>query len=116
DLPVGSYTGGVPGLAATKPQRGRKIDPDNPNVAGYASYLEGRHNDSLRSVGGGRKIYDYRYTYNGFAVELTEAQAEAMKSQLGVVNVIKDTLQTTSTSNTPAFLGLSASGGLWTQL
>ena len=116
DLPVGSYTGGVPGLAPTKPQRGQKIDPDNPNVEAYASYLEGRHNDSLRGVGGGRKIYDYRYTYNGFAVELTEAQAEAMKSQLGVVNVIKDTLQTTSTSNTPAFLGLTASDGLWTQL
>ena len=116
ELPVGSYAGGVPGLAPTKPNRGEKIDPVSPNVVGYAGYLENRHDQALGRVGGGRKIYDYKYTYNGFAVALTEAQAEALRSAPGVVNVTKDTLQTANTSSTPTFLGLDALDGLWNRL
>jgi subtilisin family serine protease len=114
--PAGSYVGGVAGLPPTRPNRGQKLDPDSPNVAGYAGYLAGRHDAALGRVGGGRKMYDYRYTFNGFAVALTEAQAAALRSTPGVVNVTKDTLQTANTSSTPTFLGLDANDGLWTRL
>jgi len=116
ELPVGSYTGGTAGLPPTKPGRGQKIDPDSAQVVGYANYLTSRHDQTLTRVGGGRKVYDYRYTFNGFAVELTEAQAAALRNEPGVVKVSKDTLQVAETSSTPAFLGLDAPGGLWTQL
>ena len=115
DYPVASYTGGVPGFQATKPNRGQKINPNNPNVIGYAGYLDGRHTAALARVGG-RKVYDYRYSFNGFAAELTEGQAEALKSVEGVVAVTKDELQTMDTSSTPAFLGLDAANGLWAAL
>jgi Subtilase family/Fibronectin type-III domain/Peptidase inhibitor I9/PA domain len=112
EFPVGSYTGGVPGFAATKPGRGQKINPNNPNVIGYAGYLDGRHTAALDRVGG-RKVYDYRYSFNGFAAELTEAQAQVLRSVAGVVAVTKDELRTVDTSSTPTFLGLTAPGGLW---
>jgi subtilisin family serine protease len=115
DLPVVSYTGGVAGLPATKPARGQKIDPNNPVVGGYAGFLDTQHNRANGAVGG-RKVYDYRYTFNGFATELSEAQAAALANEPGVLTVTKDELQTANTSSTPTFLGLDSPGGLWDQV
>jgi subtilisin family serine protease len=115
EFPVSSYTGGQPGFAATKPGRGQKFDPNNPNVIGYAGFLDGRHTAALNRVGG-RKVYDYRYSFNGFAAELTEAQAQALRNVEGVVAVTKNELVTMDTSSTPTFLGLDAPGGLWSEL
>ena len=115
EFPVSSYTGGQPGFAATKPGRGQKFDPNNPDVIGYAGFLDGRHTAALNRVGG-RKVYDYRYSFNGFAAELTEAQAQALRNVEGVVAVTKNELVTMDTSSTPTFLGLDAPGGLWSQL
>ena len=114
--PVVAYTGGIPGLRATEPSRGQKVDPNDPAVVRFASYLDGRHGDALSRVGGGRKIYDYRFTFNGFAAELSSAQAEALKSVPGVISVVKDEMVEADTSSTPTFLGLDAPGGLWDQL
>ena len=115
DQPVVSYEGGLQGLAATKPGRGQKIDPNSGSVGAYAGYLDGQHARALGAVGG-RKVYDYRYSINGFAAELSEAQASALAGVAGVLSVTKDELQTGDTSSTPQFLGLSDPGGLWDQL
>jgi len=114
--PAVDYRGDVPGLRATKPAKGQKIDPTSPDVAAYVSYLDRRH-DNAAGAAGGRKVYDYHYTFNGFAAELTPAQAEAAKSVPGVIAVSKDELQFADTSSTPTFLGLDTPGtGLWDQL
>jgi subtilisin family serine protease len=115
DLPVATYGGGVPGLANTRPARGGKIDPDNPDVNRYRSYLDSQHDRAVRAVGG-RKVYDYRYTINGFAAELSEVQASLLATAPGVLTVTKDVIQFADTSSTPAFLGLDDRGGLWDQL
>jgi len=115
EVPVSSYTGGIAGFAATKPPRGRKINRTDPAVIAYVGYLEARHDETLARVGG-RKVYDYTYSYNGFAAELSAAQAEALKAVNGVLSVTKDEQQTADTSSTPTFLGLDAPGGLWDQL
>ncbi len=114
--PVIVYRGGVPGMAATEPGQGQKVDPEHPAVVSYAGYLDGRHSDALRRAGGGRKVYDYRYGFNGFAAEMSAAQAEALKSVPGVISVRKDELVEADTSSTPTFLGLTDSGGLWDML
>jgi len=116
ELPVVSYAGGTNGLPATKPNGRQKIDPLSAAVVQYAAYLDTRHDESLAAVGGGRKIYDYHYTFNGFAAELTEAQAAALGTDAAVLRVTKDDLQFADTSSTPTFLGLDAPGGLWEQL
>lgn len=114
--PVLTYTGGVQGYKATAPAKNQKIDPFSDVVLKYAGYLDARHNDALNAVGGGRKLYDYRYTYNGFAAELSSDQAAKMASVAGVLSISPDELFEVDTSSTPNFLGLDAPGGLWEQL
>ena len=114
--PVVAYKGGIAGLKETKPGKGQKIDPNSADVVRYVGYLDSRHTDALARAGGGRKLYDYRYTFNGFAAQLTAVQAEMMSSVPGVVSVSPDELHYADTSSTPTFLGLDAPGGLWEQL
>jgi hypothetical protein len=90
DMPVTAYTGGLRGLAATKPARGGKIDPNAPAVQAYMGYLASRHGAAMSSVGASRKLYSYGYVFNGFAAELTEAQAQRMAQVKGVIAVTKD--------------------------
>jgi hypothetical protein len=112
--PVVAYEGGIAGLAATKPAKGTKIDPDDQKVVRYVGYLDSRHNDVLGKVGG-RKVYDYRYTFNGFAAQLTPGQVARAKADPGVLTVEKAEEVTMDTATTPAFLGLTdATEGLWT--
>lgn len=116
NLPVGSYAGGITGLAPTKAPRGGKFDPESSEVRSYTSYLQDRHDRALGRVGGGRKVYDYHYTFDGFAAELSEAQVAALRGAADVVSVTKDELVNADTSSTPTFLGLDAPGGLYDQL
>lgn len=114
--PVVTYKGGVRGLKATMPGVGQKIVPTSRDVMRYVNHLDSRHINVLNRAGGGRKLYDYRYSFNGFAAELTEAQVQALKDMPGVLRVTKDELHYADTSSTPTFLGLDAPGGLWEQL
>ena len=114
--PVVAYRGGIPGYRATRPSKGQKIDPTSPHVINYAAFLESRHDAALSAVGGGKKLYSYRFSFNGFAAELTEEQVAKMLQVPGVVAINKDEARALDTSSTPAFLGLNAPGGLWDQL
>ncbi len=114
--PAVAYTGGVNGLKATKPAKGQKLNPASPDVAKYVDYLKGTHNSALQKVNGGKKLYDYTYTYNGFSAELTEWQAAKLEAAKDVAAVTADELQTMDTSSTPTFLGLTDPAGLWFQL
>jgi subtilisin family serine protease len=116
DAPVVSYTGDIPGYAATKPSPGQKINPLAANTLSYVGYLKGKHNEALQKVRGGAKIYDYTYSFNGFAAKLTAKQAAALAKQADVVAVTPDKMVNQDTSTTPHFLGLDATGGLWDQL
>jgi hypothetical protein len=114
EAPVVAYEGGIAGIPATKPAKGQKINPNDPNVQRYATYLDDRHNTVLNAVGG-RKVYDYRYSFNGFAAELTPAQVAKVAAQPGVLSVTQDEIRQLDTSSTPSFLGLDKAGGLWEQ-
>jgi subtilisin family serine protease len=111
--PVAGYTGGIAGYAATKPSKGQKIDPNHPQVISYLGYLQQRQDSLLNGVGGGKKLYHYGYVFNGFAAELTEAQAQRLAQTRGVLAVSKDEARPLDTSSTPAFLGLTGPTGVW---
>ena len=113
--PVIAYEGGVAGLEATKPAKGKKVNPSSAAVRSYVGYLERNHAVALATVGGGEKLYDYNYSFNGFAARLTAEQAARLERLPDVVAVTEDELRTVDTATTPRFLGLDK-GGLWTHL
>ena len=114
--PAVAYAGGVTGLAATQPAKGKKIDPTSASVEKYVAYLNGQHAATIAKVPGASKMYDYVYAFNGFAARMTSGQAAQLKKTAGIQAVTTDRLAKLDTSTTPTFLGLDASGGLWEQL
>lgn len=112
DNPVVAYKGDIKGLKATAPKQGQKIDPNSPAVVNYVSYLTSKHDSALAKVGG-EKIYDYVYSFNGFAARMSLSQAKKLAGVDGVFSVSADEEFTMDTSTTPDFLGLTAEGGLW---
>lgn len=113
DSPVAAYQGGVQGLRATKPGKNRKLNPRDPAVVAYADYLAARQNEAIVRVGA-KKLYSYKYSYNGFAAELTSGQAQALRNLPGVISVTPDTLLQPDTITTSDMLQLEA--GLWSEL
>ena len=113
--PVVAYEGDIQGFKATRPNPGERINPDSLDVVKYAGYLRSKHDEALNKAGG-QKLYDYVYSFNGFAAHMSEQQASKLAAVEGVLNVSADELQTVDTSSTPTFLGLDAEGGLWDQL
>ncbi len=113
ELPATAYDGSIRGYPATKLRKGEKLDPNNPQVVNYKSYLESRHDAVLTAVGGGKKLYDYGYVLNGFAAELSAAQAAQLRGTAGVLSVEKDAAMELDTSSTPTFLGLSGPDGFY---
>ena len=89
-MPVSAYDGSIKGYQATKLRKGQKLDPNSPQVINYKSYLESRHDAVLGAVGGGKKLYSYGYVFNGFAADLSEAQAAKLRTTPGVLSVEKD--------------------------
>jgi subtilisin family serine protease len=114
--PVVTYEGGVAGIPATKPAKGKKIDRTSAAVQQYTGHLNATHDQALARVGGAEKLYDYNIVFNGFAARLTDAQAAAIAKVPGVLSVEQDAVYQADTATTPAFLGLSAEGGIWSKL
>jgi subtilisin family serine protease len=82
-------------------------------VQAYTSNLKALHRNLASSNGIGSVIYSYTHTFNGFSAKMSAAQAEALRNHPNVAGVWRDEAQQLTTSNTPAFLGLtSGSDGL----
>ena len=114
--PVVAYEGGINGLKATKPQKGKKINPNSKRVTDYVGHLNAKHAEALSRVGGGQKVYNYQYSFNGFAAKLSHDQAKQLQSVDGVKAVRADEYLILDTATTPAFIGLEDPDGLWDQL
>ena len=112
--PAASYEGGVAGFPRTRPDAGKKLDPTRPEVVRYRDRLTKQHDAALTRVGA-TKLYDYTVATNGVLSDLTAAQARTLSSTAGV-RLEEDAIRTLDTTETPALLGLSGAGGLWSKL
>jgi subtilisin family serine protease len=111
--PVIAYEGDIKGYSATKPGKGKKINPNSAHVKKYARFLEKSHGEALAGAGGkaSDKLHDYKYAVNGFAAKLSYDAAKELAKQPGVVRVLPDELLQPMTDNSPGFLGLTDPGG-----
>ena len=107
--PAVGYNGGVSGLAPTAPGEGQKIDRRDRNVQRYVRRLQSDQDQALRNVGAAKsaKLISYSYVANGFAANLTAAQARALRTQAGVLFVVRDHIRTIQTDSSGGFLGLT---------
>lgn len=113
DAPLATYTGGIPGLAATAPRRSGSLDSHSAASQLYSGFLAQRRAGALAAVGGGTKLYDYSVAFNGFAAKLTSAQADLLRRTPGVVAVAASEDRKLDTSATPDQLGLTGPNGVW---
>ncbi len=113
--PVVAYDGDIPGLPATRPEPGEKVDPNSAAVRQYVDHLEkGRKAaQDAASVDSSDVLVTYNFALNGFAAALTPAEAEALAGQKSVISVKRDELHELHTDRSPDFLGLTDPGGAW---
>jgi hypothetical protein len=109
---VATYRGDIPGLKGTSRSvtGERKLNTKSKAAKKYKNFLK----DRQREVHGkgadkiGRKAdfkFDYQFAFNGFAIELTAKEARAYASLEGVAAVTRETFETMSTDNGPAWIG-----------
>ncbi|KAI3782296.1 hypothetical protein L2E82_12336 [Cichorium intybus] len=107
--PVISYKGGVNGFEATE-----EVDVTSDLVTSYSSHLEQKHDTLLETLfndGTYKKLYSYKHLINGFAVHISQEQAEMLRRVPGVKSVDRDWKVRKLTTHTPEFLGLPT--GVW---
>ncbi len=116
DAPAATYSGNISGLAATRPAPGAKLSPNAPNVRAYVQHLDIQRASVLARVPASPVLHRYNLTFNGFAAQLTDTEAKALKGSALVVSITESEVRKLDTTRTPAFLGLSTPGGLWSKL
>ncbi|GAB2466327.1 subtilisin family serine protease [Conyzicola lurida] len=113
---VATYEGGTSGYEATTPDEGDQLNARRAPVQSYSDYLETKQQDVAAAVGA---TIDYSYTMalNGFAADLTAAQAAELASNKDVVALTPDELKHITAVQNPVpsteFLGLEGDGGVW---
>jgi hypothetical protein len=116
DEPAASYQGTTAGYAATQATPGTPFRAHGPAALAWSSYLRGKQLSVLSTVSSGAPISQYDTVFNGFSARLTPAQAKALSLNANVASVAEDQLLEPATISTPAFLGLNAPGGIWSQM
>lgn len=113
DKPIAAYRGQMPGLAATAPGTSRKLNMQSSQTRSYADFLDSRRRQVLSAIPGARKVHEYKVAFNGFAAEMSAAEASALRLRKDVRGVWEDKLLKPQTNSTPDFLGLTGLTGPW---
>jgi subtilisin family serine protease len=113
--PAVAYEGDEPGLAATAPETGEKIEPEAPEVEAYVEHLEEVQEEVLDEAGVPDDDVGEQFTYalNGFEAELTEVEVAELERRPEVAKVVPNELRQLQTDASPSFLGLDARRGAW---
>ncbi|HEY8473600.1 MAG TPA: S8 family serine peptidase, partial [Natronosporangium sp.] len=117
DAPLATYTGDLPGLAATSPTvtGAPRLDVNAPASRAYRNHLRTAHGEFVaamedrldRSV---EVVHQYLNVLNGMAVEVSAAEAAELTALPGVVSVTPDTVRELETDVSHDLIG---SAGFW---
>ena len=113
EAPVASYDGGVPGLAATQPERGKKLDAGDRNVKAYQAHLR----KAQKAVAKSQKVAvqrDFTTALNGFQANLTARQAQDLSKDKNVLSV-SENVQFAPDYASVDYLGLRGEDGVWAE-
>lgn len=78
-----------------------------PGAENYAARLERQQDELLSAFApGAQKIYSYTWSMNGFAAQMTPAQADKLRNRPEVVNVWEDEIRPLATNFSDEFLEL----------
>ncbi|MEW5249117.1 S8 family serine peptidase [Microbulbifer sp. 2201CG32-9] len=111
--PLSSYRGNIPGVLATKPAMGRKLDRRSSAFRHYANFLKSRRDRVMSSLPKSRMVHEYENAFNGFAATMSEKEAEALRHHKDVKGVWEDRLLKPHTDSTADFLGLTRFPSPW---
>lgn len=106
-----AYEGETPGLLATKPQNGRKLDAGSPNYKAYDAHLRKTQQD-VAAQQGVTPSKQFTAALNGFTAELTAAQAAELSKDARVLAVEPD-VENAPDYTTTDFLKLTGAEGAW---
>lgn len=111
-----SYVGGIPGLARTKPERGR-LDTSSPAYAAYRRHLDNEHANfraSLTRVAPGAEIVrEYHNVLNGFAIKLNGNSMATVSRAQGATRVDRSWLYQPTMNVSPYLINAD---DVWTTL
>jgi len=115
DDPVVAYEGDIAGLPATKPGKGKKVNPNSAAVEKYQKHLDMQRGNARAGAGvdAAQVVNTYDFALAGFSALLTAEEAERLRMQKGVISVTRDELRQLHTDRSPDFLGLTDSGGAY---
>lgn len=117
DPPATTYTGTIPGMAATRAAGGSRFSPRSSAVRTYQNMLQTRQRATLSALGTGvRPVHSYTNALNGFAVALTQDQARQLRAQSNVASVTVAGFSQLVTHHTPDEMGLTGGQGLWSNV
>ncbi|MHA7305361.1 S8 family serine peptidase [Arthrobacter sp. TMN-49] len=111
EQPIAMYDGGTAGLAATKPEAGKKLDATRPEVKKYKAHLENKQ-AAVAKTESVKPKRTFTAALNGFSADLSADQALALAKDPSVLTVAPDTENAPDYSSTD-FLGLSGRNGSW---
>lgn len=109
--PVATYDGGVAGIAATKPAKGKKLDAKAPNVQKYQKHLA-KEQKKVATTKDVTIESSFTAAVNGFSAELSSEKAVELAKDPKVLMVAPDT-ENAPTYSSIDYLGLTGGQGTW---
>lgn len=106
-----AYEGETPGLMATKPQNGRKLDAGSPSYQAYDAHLR-KVQREVAAEQGVTPAKQFTAALNGFTAELSAAQAFELSKDARVLTVSPD-VENAPDYTTTDFLKLTGAEGAW---
>ncbi|MET0991699.1 MAG: S8 family serine peptidase, partial [Lacisediminihabitans sp.] len=113
DEPAASYSGGTGKYAATDASGSRRFAPNAARTIDYATYLTAQQREVSASVKT-HPIAQYTLTTNGFAADLSAAQAKKLTADPRVSRLVpNEILHVTDENTSTGYLGLEGENGVW---
>jgi uncharacterized repeat protein (TIGR01451 family) len=111
DDPVAAYMGGIKGLPATanRATGANKLDTNSKASKKYRAHLKQKQQeflaDSQKAIGRSVDVtYDYQIVLNALAAEMSEAEADALRSMPGVKAVVRERYEVPLTDVGPEWI------------